>query len=208
MRININKVLQLAAYICGAYILYLLLKSHLNFLYYPFHDAAVSGYKVKEVAHQFVLNYDTLPLNMFVFFTAIAGIRSFIVNPAEQSFMRTAIGYTLLGMYEALVAWGLSYVICFFSVLGEQSGYLTFLSKYVTFIAKSSVIAGSIIGIITALLIFLAIPILFFVAILAAAVMLPVAIVMGVLMILLFYLARLLYFVITSCDRLILCICI
>lgn len=211
MKLNTNKLIQALFYIAGAVVLYLLLKPHLNFLYYPFYNSADVGYELQDTMHKFILNYNTLPLNMFVFFTAIAGIRSFIVNPAERHPVRIAIGYFLLGMYEGLVAWGLSYFICICSVIGESTGGLEFVAKYVPLIAitNSSVIVGTIVGVVTALLLFLSIPLLFIIGILASTFtgMLPLVIVMGVLMLVVVFIFKVVRFVVVSCDNAILAFC-
>lgn len=167
----------------------------------------------RSVSHQFLLNYNRLPLDMFVFFTAIAGIRSLLIKPVESSPSRTAVEYFLLGMYEALVAWGISYVVCFCSVGGEQEGCLEFVSKYIPIaaITKGSVISGTILGLVTALFIFISIPIIIIFGIIASAttlIMLPITIVLLGVLVALFYLVKLIYIVITSCDRLILATCL
>lgn len=206
MKFNPNKLLQALAYAAGAYILYLLLKPHLNFLYYPFYDTAINGFGDTKP----ILDYNVLPLNMFITFTVIAGIRSLIVNPGGSNPVRTGVSYFLLGMFEAFVAWGLSYIICFFSVLGEASGYLRFMAKYIPFITKSSVIAGTVVGIVCAILIFLSIPIIILVAIIASTatvIMIPIAIVLGILLVVLVYIIKFLYLGISWCDGLILKIC-
>lgn len=206
-------IIRWLSYIAGAIILYLLLKPHLNFLYYPFYDAAANGYELKDVSHQFLLNYNKLPLDMFILFTAIAGIRSLLIKPVESSPSRTAVGYFLLGMYEALVAWGISYVVCFCSVAGEQEGCLEFVSKYIPIaaITKGSVISGTILGLVTAFALFISIPIIIIFGIIASAttlIMLPITIVLLGVLVALFYLVKLIYLAITSCDRLILAVCL
>ena len=116
-------------------------------------------------------------------------------------------------MYEALVAWGISYVICFCSVAGEQEGCLEFVSKYIPIaaITKGSVISGTILGLVTAFALFISIPIIIIFGIIASAttlIMLPITIVLLGVLVALFYLVKLIYLAITSCDRLILAVCL
>ena len=139
--------------------------------------------------------------------------RGSVNKPVESSPSRTAVGYFLLGMYEALVAWGISYVICFCSVAGEQEGCLEFVSKYIPIaaITKGSVISGTILGLVTAFALFISIPIIIIFGIIASAttlIMLPITIVLLGVLVALFYLVKLIYLAITSCDRLILAVCL